>query len=45
MVGDWQEGRWVCRRRRQVLVAYEGQPDMRNEEGVNRRIGGHYEYE
>ncbi len=35
----------MCRRGRQVLVAYEGQPDMRNEEGVNGRIDVHYEYD
>jgi hypothetical protein len=35
----------LSRRGRQVLVADEGPPDMRNEEGVNRRIGGHDEDE
>jgi hypothetical protein len=33
----------VCRRGRQV--AYEGQLDIKKEEGVNRRVGGHYEYD
>ncbi len=34
----------MSRMGRQVRVAYEGQPNMKKEEGVNGRIGGHYEY-